>query len=387
MALEVKGTQILKKNVEATTRLVVNQGGARSSKTYSILQNFILQGLQSEKELLFVISRKTFPALRDSAMRDFLDILQSWQLYDHKCYEPQPKIYTLRKAKYQFISVDNPEKKKGRKQDYTFLNEANEFTYDDFFALNIRTNYQVFLDYNPNFQFSWIYDDVITRKDCTFIKSTYLDNPFIDNNVKEEIERTRELNPAYFQVFGLGERGELESLIYTHYKIVDIIPTTFNKQIIGIDFGFNSPTAIVRCLELEDNTWFVELLSYKQKVDNELLIKEIKNLNISKETLIFTDHDPEKVEVLRREGYNVYEANKNVLGRIDFLKICKLYIYQNSQELIKELRCYCWKKLRDGRTIDEPIKLNDHAIDAMGYAIYTYVTKFKARKRNLVVNF
>lgn len=387
MSLEIKGTNVLRKNLNTTNRFIVNQGGARSSKTYSILQKLILHGLQSKEKLLFTISRKTLPALRDSAQKDFFDILRSYNIYNHKNFELQTRTYTLRNAQYQFLSVDNPEKKKGRKQDYTFLNEANEFTYDDFFALNIRTNCQVILDYNPNFQFSWIYDQIIPRSDCTFIKSTYLDNPFIDKGVKEELERTRELNPAYFKVFGLGDRGELESLVLTNYRTIDLIPGNFTKCIIGIDFGFNSPTAIVRCLELSENNWFVELLSYKQKLDNDLLIKELENLNINKNNFIFTDHNPEKVEILRRNGYNIYEANKDVLGGIDFLKTCRLNIYQQSTDLIKELQCYCWKKLRDGRIIDEPIKLNDHAIDAMRYAIYTYTTRFKARRKNLIVNF
>jgi phage terminase large subunit len=87
---------------------------------------------------------------------------------------------------------------------------------------------------------------------------------------------------------------------------------------------------------------------------------------------IFCDNaEPKTIEELRRAGYNAKPADKDVREGIRKVKGQPLYITEKSVNLIKEIRSYKWKTDKDGKVLDEPIKFNDHAIDALRYAIFT----------------
>ena len=176
-SLNLKGTVVLQKNLNASTRIVVNQGGTRSSKTYSLAQLIILKALQT-KGKVYTICRKTLPALKGTAYRDFFNILEEHNLYNPDNHNKSELTYKLNGNEIEFISVDMPQKIRGRKRNILWLNEANEFRFEDWVQLSLRTTENIYLDFNPSDPYSWIYDNVMNREDCTFIKSTYLDNPF-----------------------------------------------------------------------------------------------------------------------------------------------------------------------------------------------------------------
>ena len=72
MELVVKHTGVFRKNWDALhnpdIRNIVNQGGSRSSKTYSLMQVLILYAIQNPKKVISIV-RKSFPALAGSVMR------------------------------------------------------------------------------------------------------------------------------------------------------------------------------------------------------------------------------------------------------------------------------------------------------------------------------
>ena len=153
MGLEIKATKVFEKNWEAINgdkRFIVNEGGSRSSKTYSLCQVIILYCLQNHKTSFSVV-RASFPALRGSIMRDFFDILNDWNLYDAKCHNKTENIYKWPNGSYvEFFSADEPQKLRGRKRDFCLINEANELTYDAFQQINLRTSKKILVDYNPS---------------------------------------------------------------------------------------------------------------------------------------------------------------------------------------------------------------------------------------------
>ena len=175
-SLNLKATVVLEKNLNAITRIVVNQGGTRSSKTYSLAQLIILKALQ-EQGKIYTICRKTLPALKGTAYRDFFNILEEHNLYNPNNHNKSELTYKLNNNEIEFISVDQPVKIRGRKRNTLWMNESNEFTFEDFVQLSLRTTENIYMDFNPSDPYSWIYDNVINRDDCTFIKSTYLANP------------------------------------------------------------------------------------------------------------------------------------------------------------------------------------------------------------------
>ena len=145
-SLNLKGTVVLQKNLNATTRIVVNQGGTRSSKTYSLAQLIILRALQ-EQGKVYTICRKTLPALKGTAYRDFFNILEEHNLYNPNNHNKSELTYKLNKNEIEFISVDMPQKIRGRKRNILWLNEANEFSFENWVQLSLRTTENIYLAY------------------------------------------------------------------------------------------------------------------------------------------------------------------------------------------------------------------------------------------------
>lgn len=363
----IKTTNVFHKAYKSSTRITCLQGGTRSSKTYSLCQLFIVRAL-NETGKVFTICRKTLPALKGTAYRDVLELLKQLEIYSEEYHNKSELSYTLNNNLIEFISVDQPQKIRGRKRDYLWLNEANEFTYEDYQQLILRTTDKVYLDYNPSDPYSWIYDKVITRDDCTFIKSTYKANPFLDKDTVAEIERLRDLDPDYWQVYGLGEIGSIQTMIFRAFNLVDDVQGRLVGY--GLDFGFtNSPSALVGIYVKDDDLYIKELL-YEKRLTNTDLAQKIKDLGISRQDEIVCDSaEPKAIEELYRSGLNAKPAKKGAgihLG-IDIMRRYKMHITKSSLNAIKEFRGYKWATDKNGDVLNTPVKVNDHLIDAARY--------------------
>jgi phage terminase large subunit len=369
MQLDIHGTNVLQRNLDAKTRLVVNQGGARSSKTTSIAQLFLIRLYQEQNEV-FSICRKSLPALKGSVMRDFIGLLKAHGLYNEANHNRSDNIYHFGTNEVEFFSVDEPQKVRGRKRKLLWLNEANEFSNEDFLQLALRTTGQIFLDYNPSDEVHWIYDKILTREDCTLIKSTYRDAlMFLPLEVVQEIERLKDEDDNYWQIYGLGEPGARKSLIYSKWRLVDDLPEGCDIWF-GLDFGYNNPSALVLVGE-KDQEIFIRQELYETKLTNADLIERLKVLVPQGKEIYADCAEPQRIEELSRAGFNVFPANKSVEDGIDTVKRRVLNIVRPSDELIREIRMYKWKEDRNAVMLDEPVKFNDHLMDAMRYAIHT----------------
>jgi phage terminase large subunit len=357
---------------ESKKRISVLQGGTRSGKTYSVLLALIEFAWKNKNRGFYItICRKTFPALRASCMRDFFSILESENLYNPDLHNKSEHIYKLYGNTFEFISTDQPQKVRGRKREILFMNEANEFSLEDYTQLALRTTYKMILDYNPSDEFHWIYDKVLTRDDCDFYQSTYLDNPFLEENVIREIERLKTLDKNYWRIYGLGERGIGIATIYNHWEYADKMPRDYDEVIYGLDFGYNNPSALVK-IYIKDQNIFAEEIMYKQYLTTTDLINQLKTFNIEKKVIWADSAEPKTIHEIANAGFNIKPADKNVKKGIDKLKSISIFIDKESTNLLKEIKTYKWKQDRDGRVLDEPVKVNDHLIDALRYATYNY---------------
>jgi phage terminase large subunit len=363
-------------NKRSSKRIVINQGGTRSGKTYSILKvifEYCWKNINSGS--IITIVRKTLPALRGSAYRDFLKIVSDEGIYNESDHNKSEMTYLLFGNLVEFISVDQPQKIRGRKRNICFINEANELSYEDFFQLNVRTTDKIIIDYNPSDEFHWIYDKLQPRPDADFFITTYKDNPFLEKELVDEIELLRQADENHWRVYGLGERGMSRDLIYTHWKTCSDLPLR-GEIFYGQDFGYNVPSALVLCEMFEHRIYVKEIL-YETKLTTADLIERYKDLGVSKTAEIFCDSaEPKTIEELRRAGYNVWEANKDVTEGIRKVKSLPLLVTENSSNIVKEIRGYKWKTDVNGRPVrdkdkDEPVKFNDHAMDAIRYAVFT----------------
>ena len=364
---KIKTTNVFNKAYRSTNRITCLQVGTRSSKTYSLCQLFIIRALQTTGKT-FTIVRKTLPACKGSVYRDFLNILKELEIYSEEYHNKSELSYTLNNNLIEFISVDQPTKIRGRKRNYLWLNEANEFSYEDWTQLILRTTEQVYLDYNPSDPYSWIYEKVNTREDCTFIKSTYLANPFLDKETIIEIERLKDIDPDYWRVYGLGEIGTIQTMIFRNFNLVDDMQGRLIGY--GLDFGFtNSPTALVEVRLLDDSLYIKELL-YEKRLTNTDLANKLKEFGIDRQTEIVGDSaEPKSIEEIYRQGFNIKPAKKGAgihLG-IDIMRRYKLNITKDSLNAIKEFRSYKWATDKNGDVLNTPVKVNDHLVDAVRY--------------------
>jgi len=373
MELNIIATQIQKQTASRKERIVINSGSSRSSKTYSMMQLLVLKMFE-EKNLVITVVRKTLPSLKATAYRDFMDILNKHNLYNPNNHNKTELTYKIGTNEIEFISIDNFEKVKGRKRTYLFCNEANELTFDEFTQLALRTTKQIFLDFNPSHdEYHWIETKVKTRDDVYVINSTYKDNPFNSPEVVKEIERLKDVDPNLWRIYGLGLMGLTNSRIYNHFGLIDLLPENYNERFYGLDFGFNHPTALVEVREKDDEFYIKELI-YSSGLTNSDLITRIKELGINDNDYIFCDSaEPQRIEEIRRAGFNAFSSDKDVKKGIDTVKSKKINMTKDSINLQKEYRGYSWKTTADGKVLDEPVRVNDDLMCATRYAIHTHL--------------
>ena len=357
---------------ECKAKIQVHQGGTRSGKTYSIL-TALIELCHKNSGLVVTICRKTFPALRATAMRDFFEILNREDIYNPDLHNKSDATYQLWGNMVEFISIDQPQKVRGRKRDVLFINEANEINLEDWRQLLLRTTGKVLIDYNPSDEFHWIYDEVIPREDAAFFQTTYQDNPFLPESVVMEIERFKEADENFWRVYGLGERGASQATVFTHWKEVDQIPNEFKPLNYGLDFGYtNDPTAIVQTFT-DGHGFAVDELCYATRLTNSDISKVLRDSGVSRSDVIICDSaEPKSIDEIHAHGFNTHGARKgkdSVKNGIQFLHSRPLLVTARSVNVIKELRNYKWKEDKNGKQLNEPVDSFNHAIDAMRYAI------------------
>lgn len=361
-------------NKASKKRISINQGGTRSGKTFSIIQ-VICEWCKANKNAGWTISivRKTLPALRGSAYRDFMKILNDELWYDEGAHNKSEMIYNLFGNLIEFISIDQPQKIRGRKRNICFINEANELAYEDYFQLNIRTTDKIILDYNPSDEYHWIYDRLIPREDADFFITTYRDNPHLEQALIDEIELLQSADDNYWKVYGLGERGTSTETIYTHWKPCKQLPMK-GEIFYGQDFGYNVASALVR-IEYYEGAIYVKQLLYETKLTTNDLVERYKQIGMNRTAEIYCDAaEPKTIEELCRAGFNAKPADKDVTEGIRKVRSLPLFITEDSTDLVKEIKNYKWKVDKNGKVLDEPVKFNDHAIDGLRYAIFTKLT-------------
>lgn len=351
-------------------KIVVEQGGTRSGKTYNILCWIIANYCTNNQGKTITIVRKTFPAVRGTVMRDFFDILKQYDLYFEELHLKSTHEYFLNNNRIEFISLDQPTKIRGRKRDLLFINEANELTFEDWQQLIFRTTERIVIDYNPSEEFHWIYDKVLTREDVDFYQTTYKDNPFLSKVIVEEIERLKYIDENYWRVYGLGERGKSRSLVFSFTTVPNTPPAA---KLIGrgLDFGYsNDSSALVETFIEGDNMYVNELL-YRTGMTNQDIGNELKRLGLDRRDEIWCDSaEPKSIEEINRMGFNTKKTYKGAINiSIDMIRRYKLHVTTGSINLIKELRNYKYIEDKNGQLTNKPIDAFNHAIDALRYSI------------------
>ena len=375
--MKVKTNKVFKHLKESNRKITIEQGGTRSGKTYNILMFIIFDYCLRNRNKTITICRKTFPSVRASVMRDFIEILRSHNMYSEEYHSKSNSEYHLNGNLVEFISLDQPQKVRGRKRNLLFINEANELDFEDWQQLVFRTEDKIILDYNPSDEYHWIYDKVITRDDAEFNKTTYKDNKFLDQTIIEEIERLRDTDEQYWQIYGLGEKGFSKSTIF-NYAEINEIPEDAEFISYGADFGYtNDPTTTVSVYKKDYNLYIKEHL-YQTQMTTVDIHNKWRQIGITSEPIYCDSAEPRLIDELKRMGWKARPSIKgadSINAGIDLLKRFKIHIYKDSHNAIQEFRNYKWQEDKSGKLMNKPVDKNNHLIDATRYATYSVLSK------------
>ncbi len=280
-------------------------------------------------------------------------------------------------SKIEFFSADMPSKVRGPRRDRLFMNEANNLPYETFDQLEVRTKEFIYLDYNPTNEF-WFYDKVQgVRDDVDHIIITYKDNEALDSEIVKSIEQ-RKANKAWWQVYGLGLLGEVETRIYKQWQIIDEIPHEARLEVTGLDYGYtNDPSAAVDIYSYNggyiwDEVTYAKGLSNKQISD--VLLNKEKRCPVAPDSA-----EPKSNDELRSYGLTVMDVIKgqgSVLQGIQFVQGQQISVTKRSLNVIKEYRNYIWITDKNGKILNEPDHLFSHCF-APESLVYTTKGKFK----------
>jgi phage terminase large subunit len=365
-------TTALLKLRKLTKRIKAVAGGTAASKTISIIQILIDKSQNDTTPKITSITSESMPHLKKGAIRDFLNIMEEHEYFDPERWNKSDYIYTFESgSKIEFFSCDMPYKVRGPRRQRLFVNEANNVPLETFDQLEVRTEEEIWLDWNPVSEF-WFYTDVWgKRNDVDFITLTYKDNEGLPKSVVESIE-TRKENRNWWLVYGEGQLGEHEGKIFSDWQIIDTIPHEARLERYGVDFGYtNDPTAIV-ALYRYNGSFIVDEITFQKGLSN----KQIADVLLMRPTsLVMCDSaEPKSIDELKTYGINALPATKgpgSVLQRIQYVKDQRVSVTKQSINVIKEYRNYLWMKDRDGKIINEPDHIWSHSMDAICYAMHS----------------
>lgn len=364
-------TTAIRKINSLKKRIKIVQGGTSAGKTYGILPVLINKAATFPRLEISVVA-ESIPHLRRGALKDFLKIMkETGRYFDERFNKSLLRYEFANGSVIEFFSADDSSKLRGARRDILYINECNNVTFESYNELSIRTKKEVYLDFNPANEF-WVHKELKDEPDSDFIILTYKDNEALDKSIVEQIEKNRLKAETssywanWWRVYGLGQIGMLEGVIFSNWKTIDVLPKDANLIGLGVDFGYtNDPTAIIEIYNYNGQRIINEL-----KYQTGMLNSDIAKV-LPKHVPIYADSsEPKSIEEIRRYGITIKGVTKgkdSINFGIDVMQRQEYLVTSNSVNLIKELRAYCWDVDKQGNRLNKPIDANNHAIDAFRY--------------------
>lgn len=378
-------TSSVRKMRQLKKRIKVIPGGTSGGKTYSIIPVLIDRATKTSNLEISIVS-ESIPHLRKGALKDFLKIMKATGRYIDKHFNKTYLTYTFSNGSYiEFFSADQEEKVRGPRRNILFINECNNIAFDTYHQLAIRTDLEIWLDFNPSADF-WAYDELLNDEDAEWCTLTYKDNEALSESIIKEIEKARDkgfYNPDgnlddeanikntfwanWWKVYGLGKLGALQGVILTNWVFCDNIPEDAKLIAYGLDFGFtNDPTGCLGVWMQNGELWLDELL-YETGLTNPDIHSRLSHISTE---IVADSAEPKSIEELKRMGLYIMPAKKgtdSIKNGLDILQRYKLNVTKNSTNLITELRTYSWNTDKSGKALNVPIDAYNHLIDPLRY--------------------
>ena len=363
-------------------------GGTSAGKTYGIIPIEIDYATKNPNTQTSIVS-ESIPHLRRGALKDFEEIMRETGRWITGSFNKSLLKYTFQNGSFiEFFSADQPDRLRGARRHRLYVNEANNISWDAYMQMAIRTRDVIWVDFNPTHEF-WYHTELREDEDFQEVILTYKDNEGLSENIIKEIEKAKEKAKTsrywanWWRVYGLGQVGILEGVIFKDWVIVDRIPPEAKYVGSGLDFGYsNDPTTIIDAYKYNGKMIFSEHLYQKGLMNNEIAAKAKGPPN----RFIYADSaEPKSINEIARHGIRITGASKgrdSIVFGIDLLQQERFYVTRHSVNLIKELRGYTWDTDKNGKQINKPIDYFNHCIDAMRYFA---MMKMKTNQGNYAV--
>ena len=380
-------------------RYEVYYGGAGSGKSVFLAQKLIVKACKSKRKILVI--RKFGTTLRDSVFQLIIDILKSWQLYEHCIINLSTHTIILpNESVFLFKGLDDSEKIKSI-TDITdcWVEEASEITDDDFTQLDLRiralaADLQLFVSFNPVSKANWVYKKWFDPKKATYdreatmiLRTTYRDNRFLPEAYIKALEEKEQSNPVYYKIYALGEFAVAEGLVITNWSKESFDPMQLAQTLehrVGMDLGFVDPSAVIETLYDRDNkTIYVFSEFYKKGCQLGELAQAILDMGLRKAKIMVDAAEPRSREYFRNKGINAQpciKGNDSVKAGLMFLQDHRIVVHPNCPNFIVELENFSYiKSKKTGEWTEDTTHEWSHAIDACRYAYSDVYTNKKAK--------
>ena len=398
-------TQVFSQTFNSDKRIIINQGGTRSGKTWAIMQIAVVKAI-TEPGIVFTVVGQDIPNMKKGPMEDLRRIFNAdphLRSYLKSVNNTDRLYFFTNGSKIEFNSYDSPQDAHSGSRDYSFFNEANGIPYGIYRQVAMRTRKKIYIDFNPSSEF-WAHTEVykplkvnkigdpILDEDgkemrqipdnVVLFKSNWRHNPHLEPEIIADIESYKTRDPEYYKVYGLGEMGVIEGLVY---KRVEVIPEWPEGLLMdarigfGLDFGYsNDPNAMIRRAD-KQNILYVDELVYGNKMGiDELAIKINKH---APHDVTYCDVAPLLIHELAQRGCILRAVIKKPNSIIDGIKIIQSYekicVTARSLNIRREFANYKYGKDRNNENETMPIDAHNHACDALRYAelMKKYVAK------------
>lgn len=381
-------------------RYIAMKGSAGSGKSVDTAENYILR-LMKDKGRNLVCIRKSDITNRDSTYAELTGA--AYRMFGDKTsrywgIKQSPLELTCKANGNKIIFRGmNDEKQREKLKSITFqkgkltdvwCEEATELTQADIEIIDDRLRgelpeglfYQIRMTFNPVNKNHWIKKVFFDMPDSNVLThhSTYLDNRFIDDAYRQRMERRKIVDPEGYQIYGLGEWGEVAGLILHNWEVQECSqnPMDYDDFAIGQDFGFNHANAILP-LGIKDDVIYITKEIYVFEKDTAEIIELAKAADIPTKKQMWCDSaEPDRIKMWQRAGYNRAKgvdkggSQGSVKAQIDYLKQHKIVVDPSCVNTIKELQQWRWKKdEKTGNYFDEPVPFQDDAMAALRYGV------------------
>ena len=374
-----------------STRFLVFYGGAGSGKSHFIAQRLVYKALKDTRKIL--VLRKVNRTTKASTFQLLLDTLNQFGILNYCVINRTDFSITLPTgSQFLCMGLDDPEKIKSiTGLTDAWLEEATEFSLDDFSQVNLRVrdpkaeNQEIILSLNPVSKANWCYLHFFAenpeleefRKTVRIVHTTYKDNPHLPEAYVQALLMMKATNEVYYKIYALGEFGSLDKLIYNNWQKMDFDPDTIKGQLLcGLDFGYtNDPTAFTASILVENER---RIYIFKEWGGtgylNDAIADQIKEMGFAKSIICADSAEQKSIDEIKRLGISrikpCVKGKGSVLQGIQKLQQYELIVHPSCENVIEELENYAWKKDKQtNEYINEPAEGFDHYMDSLRYSL------------------